>query len=150
MQTNHLSHFLLTKELFPLLVESAKEGVDARLVQHSSKARDMCKGEGKLLEEQYLSKYDEDGQLGGDGDKAVFMKGPQWDRYAQTKLANSVFAQALNDRITASKDANAQKVKSLCAHPGVSDTNLGDHLSFGKVTGVIVKAVSKMVVQTKE
>merc|ERR1719356_1466427 len=115
IQTNHLSHFLLSKELFPLLVESAKESGDARLVQHSSMARDMCKGEDKLLEEQYMSKYDKDGQLGGDVEKAAFMKGPQWDRYAQTKLANSVFAQALNDRIRASKDANAQKVKSLCA-----------------------------------
>jgi len=150
MQTNHLSHFLLTKELFPLLVESAKESGDARLVQHSSMARDMCKGEDKLLEEQYMSKYDKDGQLGGDVEKAAFMKGPQWDRYAQTKLANSVFAKALDDKITASKDANAQKVKSLCAHPGVSDTNLGDHLSFGKVTDAIFNVVSKMVVQSKE
>merc|ERR1712224_311525 len=84
------------------------------------------------------------------GEKAAFMKGPQWDRYAQTKLANSVFAKALDDRITASEDTNAQKVKSLCAHPGVSDTNLGDHLSFGKVTDAIFNVVSKMVVQSKE
>jgi len=149
MQTNHLSHFLLTKELFPLLVESAKDCGDARLVQHSSMARDMCKGD-QMLEENYLSKQEKDGQLGGDLDKAGFMKGPQWDRYAQTKLANSVFAQALTDRIAASKDANVQKVNSLCAHPGIADTNLGAHLSFGKVADAIFGVVSKMIVQTKE
>ena len=32
MQTNHLSHFLLTKELWPLL---EKKGADARVVNHS-------------------------------------------------------------------------------------------------------------------
>ena len=41
MQTNHLSHFLLTNELFPLIFAGSKEHGDARIVQHSSAARHM-------------------------------------------------------------------------------------------------------------
>ncbi len=36
MQVNHLSHFLLTKELFPLLVKRAESKGEARIVNHSS------------------------------------------------------------------------------------------------------------------
>ena len=36
MQTNHLSHFLLTKELFPLLNLKAEAVGEARIVNHSS------------------------------------------------------------------------------------------------------------------
>ena len=39
MQTNHLSHFLLTKELLPLLKIAAELREDARVVNHSSIAR---------------------------------------------------------------------------------------------------------------
>ena len=38
MQTNHLSHFLLTKELFPLLNLKAEAVGEARIVNHSSMA----------------------------------------------------------------------------------------------------------------
>jgi len=43
MQTNHLSHFILTKELMPLLEAEAAESGDARIVHHSSMARDGTK-----------------------------------------------------------------------------------------------------------
>ncbi|CAJ1333076.1 unnamed protein product, partial [Effrenium voratum] len=39
MQTNHLSHFLLTKEIFPLLEKGAEQRGEARVVNHSSLAR---------------------------------------------------------------------------------------------------------------
>ena len=41
MQTNHLSHFLLTKELFPLLNRKAEAVGEARIVNHSSIAAFM-------------------------------------------------------------------------------------------------------------
>jgi NAD(P)-dependent dehydrogenase (short-subunit alcohol dehydrogenase family) len=39
MQTNHLSHFLLLKEVFPLLEKAAAARGEARVVHHSSLAR---------------------------------------------------------------------------------------------------------------
>ena len=39
MQTNHLSHFLLTKELMPLLKIAADNNGEARIINHSSIAR---------------------------------------------------------------------------------------------------------------
>ena len=52
MQTNHLSHFLLAAELFPLLESEAKENGDARIVNHSSIAR--LNTPKNKLEEKYL------------------------------------------------------------------------------------------------
>jgi len=104
MQTNHLSHFLLTKELFPLLKKAADLKGEARIVNHSSLAR-----EGKPLKEKYQGKNG--GNLGGDGLA-------KWERYHQTKLANVVFSLALADRL------KGTKIKSLCAAPGFSMTNL--------------------------
>ena len=39
MQTNHLSHFLLTKQLMPYLQKSAAKNGEARVINHSSVAR---------------------------------------------------------------------------------------------------------------
>ena len=39
MQTNHLSHFLLAAELFPLLQAEAESSGAARIVTHSSLGR---------------------------------------------------------------------------------------------------------------
>ena len=62
MQTNHLSHFLLTKELFPLLERAAELRGEARVVMHSSGARKFPPGP---LEAKYLGKNG--GNLGGNG-----------------------------------------------------------------------------------
>lgn len=40
MQTNHLSHFLLSKELYPLLEKAAEARGEARIVNHSSGVSD--------------------------------------------------------------------------------------------------------------
>jgi len=125
MQTNHLSHFLLTKELFPLIVSASKEFGDARIVQHSSNARHMTPN--KCLEEKYFLKQTSGGMLGGDIEGGL-MTGPAWDRYHQTKLANSVFTQRLHEKLVASDNEDCRNILSLCAHPGVSKTNLFDHL----------------------
>ena len=113
MQTNHLSHFLLTKELFPLLEKAAEQHGDARVVNHSSMAR---KGV-KKLEAKYLEANG--GNLGGNGASMV-LSGARWKRYAQTKLANAAFTAALHHRLR-EKDS---KVKSLVAHPGWANTEL--------------------------
>lgn len=107
MQTNHLSHFLLTNELMPLLEKAASRSGEARVVNHSSRAR-----EGTPLDARYFEQ--KGGDLGGDSFAA------RYERYHQTKLANAVFTFALHDKL----QANGSKVKSLVAHPGLSNTNL--------------------------
>jgi NAD(P)-dependent dehydrogenase (short-subunit alcohol dehydrogenase family) len=74
MQTNHLSHFLLTKELFPLLEKAAELRGEARIVQHSSGAR---KFPSNPLDAKYLGKNG--GNLGGDGASMLF-GGARWKR----------------------------------------------------------------------
>ncbi|OEU18907.1 NAD(P)-binding protein [Fragilariopsis cylindrus CCMP1102] len=130
MQTNHLSHFLLTKELFPLILAGSKEYGDARIVQHSSAGRHMTPNDG--LEEKYFLKQEKDGLLGGNEDTGM-MKGGKFERYFQTKLANSVFTQCLHDKLVAAGENNEEckNVLSVCAHPGGSKTSLGEHLKMG-------------------
>lgn len=112
MQTNCLSHFLLTKKLFPLLRQSN----DARVVQHTSMAR-----LGAPLASKYFGKNG--GKLGGDGseEEAASFSGPRWERYHQTKLANCAFAFGLKELLDVH---NITHVKSLLAHPGFALTSL--------------------------
>jgi NAD(P)-dependent dehydrogenase (short-subunit alcohol dehydrogenase family) len=112
MQTNSISPFLLTKELFPLLRKS-KEG---RIVNHTSMAR-----LGAPHDAKYFAKRG--GDLGGDGteeENAAF-EGPRWERYHQTKLANCTFTYGLQNKLEENQIGN---VKVLLAHPGLAATNL--------------------------
>jgi NAD(P)-dependent dehydrogenase (short-subunit alcohol dehydrogenase family) len=117
MQTNHLSHFLLTGELLPLLERAAGESGEARVVNHSSIAR---MAPSKTLMERYLERRG--GDLGGDGSgvQNALMRGPRWLRYNQSKLANCAFTAALHTRL----QARGSGVKALVAHPGLANTNL--------------------------
>lgn len=114
MQTNVLSHVLLTRELLPLLRRSP----DARIVNHSSGAR-----LGGPLEARYFGKNG--GDLGGDGTEAeaAGFGGPRWERYHQTKLANCTFTYGLKARLEA---AGVDNVKVVVAHPGLARTRLQD------------------------
>jgi NAD(P)-dependent dehydrogenase (short-subunit alcohol dehydrogenase family) len=114
MQVNHLSHFLLTKKLFPLLDAASKKVGEARIVNHSSIARFGA----KILEAKYLEKRG--GHLGGNGTGMMLFPGGRWVRYAQTKLANCAFTSALHAMLMASKSS----VKAMVAHPGLSVTDL--------------------------
>jgi NAD(P)-dependent dehydrogenase (short-subunit alcohol dehydrogenase family) len=117
MQTNHLSHFLLTKELFPLLLRAAElHGQPARVVNHSSMARSQA---GKPLLAEYMGKNG-DGNLGGNGN-SMMLGGACWVRYQQTKLANSVFTEALKVKLAA---AGNTKIIVATAAPGFATTNL--------------------------
>jgi len=133
MQTNHLSHFLLTKELFPLLKRAQELRGEARIVNHSSLART---GGGDLLEAKYFGKNG--GDLGGN--KSYMFSGPKWTRYSQSKLANSVFTAALAEKLKESKDESCSggNIKAVVAAPGLSATNLQvtTHESGGMAGGV--------------
>ncbi len=112
MQTNVISHFLITKELFPLLKKSSQ----ARIVNHSSMAR-----LGGPLKPQYFEA--KGGDLGGDGteEENMSFQGPRWERYHQTKLANAAFTYGLKRKLEEAKITN---VIPLLAHPGLALTNL--------------------------
>lgn len=114
MQTNHLSHFLLTKELMPYLEKSAAQKADARIVNHSSVARFGV----KKLEKKYLEKNG--GNLGGDGSRMMPFPGGRWVRYSQTKLANAAFTACLHEKLQAKKS----NIKAVVAHPGLAITDL--------------------------
>ena len=112
IQTNCIAHFLLTRELFPLL----KESDDGRIVNHTSAAR-----RGPPLEAKYFGKSG--GDLGGDGtdEENASFTGPRWARYHQTKLANCCFTYGLKRRFEA---AGLSNMKALLAHPGLAATSL--------------------------
>ena len=112
MQTNVISHFMLTKDLFPLL----KKSTEARIVNHSS----MARLGGPLVADYFEQKG---GNLGGDGTEEdnVNFRGPRWERYHQTKLANACFTYGLKQKL---EEANITNVIPLLAHPGLAATNL--------------------------
>ncbi|GMH51774.1 hypothetical protein TrST_g8705 [Triparma strigata] len=118
LQVNHLSHFLLTAEVWGLLEKKADETGDARVVNHTSGASQLVFmtaffGFKRGVNPRYFEKDMK--RVGGDG----FVGRMQ--RYGQTKFANVVFSHAL-----ATKQS---KVKSLVAHPGVCTTPLTNHHS---------------------
>ena len=112
MQTNVLSHFLIAKELFPLM----KKSTQARIVNHSSMAR-----LGAPHKMEYFEK--KGGNLGGDGTEQenLSFQGPRWERYHQTKLANATFTYGLKEKL---EEHGITNVLSLLAHPGLALTQL--------------------------
>lgn len=145
MQTNHLSHFLLTQQLFPLLKQYASSNNNSaapRIVNHSSAARHGTAN--KTLERKYLEPTGGDGNLGGD--KMGIMSGPCFERYCQSKLANSVFTHALHDKLQ-----QEDTIKVVAVHPGASATNLGDHLKFGWFTDFLTQnIIFPLIAQSSE
>ncbi len=125
MQTNVLSHFLLTKGLFPLIKKSSQ----GRVVNHSSMAR-----LGGPLEPKYFGKTG--GNLGGNGteEENSSFAGPRWQRYHQTKLANFAFTYGLKEKL---EQSNVSNVISLVAHPGLAATSL--QITTAKTGGMDLK-----------
>ena len=98
--TNHMGHSLLTKLLIPTLLKTAAEPADVRVVCLSSIGHVTTSWNGI-----------EFGQLKGE------MKWyPSLVRYAQSKLANILFARELARRYPA--------ITVVAVHPGVVDTEL--------------------------
>jgi len=112
MQTNAISPFLLTRELFPLLRKSP----EGRIVIHSSAAR-----LGPDHEARFFGKNS--GSLGGDGtdEENASFSGPRWSRYHQSKLANCTFAYGLKAKL---EEKGVDHVKVMIAHPGLAKTGL--------------------------
>ena len=91
---NHLAHMLLTLKLLPLIEKKEK----SRIVTVTSGAQFFGKvGWNNLKAENYYNK---------------------WESYANSKLANVMFALELNEQI------EQKNIFSLAAHPGIAKTNL--------------------------
>jgi len=103
MQTNVISHFLLTRELFPALLKSKH----ARVVSQSSLAAKMS----VPLRSESFEK----------APKCTSWTKSTWDVYGQTKLSNLVFTEELQKRIDA---AGVKNVIAVAAHPGIAATEL--------------------------
>lgn len=105
MQTNQVSHFLLVKEVLPLLKTVAEQKGEARIVICSSRAR-----LGEPLEAKFF------GPSGAPLENTT----PR-QRYHHSKLANVLFAHALTTKLSA---AGLSKIKAVTAAPGVALTAL--------------------------
>ena len=91
---NHLAHMLLTIKLLPSIERKDK----SRIVTVTSGAQFFGKvGWNNLKAENYYNK---------------------WEAYANSKLANVMFALELNDQLV------QKNILSLAAHPGIAKTNL--------------------------
>ena len=138
MQTNLLSHFLLSKLLMPSLELAAASRGEARVVQHSSGARRSNKK--RPGPDDLAASYFESGpagSLGGDGLGACF------GRYHQTKLANTAFAMELHVKLA----AVGSKVKSVAADPGVAGTDLQKNVArqHSRLKQVLFAVVSRVM-----
>lgn len=94
--TNHLGHFALTQALLPLLTQTPA----SRVVTVTSGIHQL--GRIDFDDLQGEQRYD------------------RWRAYAQSKLANTMFALELQDRL---RQQGADTL-SLAAHPGIARTNL--------------------------
>lgn len=112
MQANHLSHFLLTHLVWPHLETAAATRGEARVVNHSSGARNNPK---RPLDPEFLMA--KGGHLGGDRWPGM----GKWVRYQQSKLANLMFTYALQTEADKRPD---NRVKAICAHPGPTNSGL--------------------------
>jgi len=111
--TNMLSHFLLTKELFPELEKASnRTNGDARIVTMSSGSAYGA----PAFDPTFFKRRG--GNLGGD--KASY------ERYHQSKLANLLFTAALDDKLRVTNS----RVKAISCTPGICGTNM-----FTRVSG---------------
>ena len=109
ISTNVLAHFLVTKELMPVLEKAEQLRGEARIVSMSS-------GSGfgpPAFNAVYFTRRG--GGLGGER--------ASYDRYHQSKLANLVFTAALDDRLR----ANGSNIKAVACTPGVCGTDMFVH-----------------------
>lgn len=98
--TNHLGHFLLTKELMPLIEKGSRQ----RIVNLSSRGHHIAP----------VDFYDPNFE------RRDYEK---WQSYGQSKTANILFAVGLEDRF------GGKGIHAYALHPGGIHTNLGRHMS---------------------
>jgi NAD(P)-dependent dehydrogenase (short-subunit alcohol dehydrogenase family) len=122
---NHLGHFALTGRLLSALVDTEGE---TRVVTQSSGLHE--RGRIDFEDLQGEREYD------------------RWDAYAQSKLANVLFAYELDRRLDA---AGIDSVDSVACHPGYAATNLqyrGPRESGSRVRLAMMKVANAVLAQS--
>jgi len=112
--TNMLSHFLITKQLFPSLQKASDKNKKSpsRIVTMSSASGYG----GPPLDVRFFEQRG--GSLGG--------APASYQRYHQTKLANLLFTSALHDRFQLAQNNNTN-ILALACTPGVCGTDMFTH-----------------------
>ena len=121
--TNHLGHFALTGLLFPQLADAEAARVVTVASQAHRVARSVPLGDPRH-------------------DTGHYQK---WVAYAQSKLANLLFAFELDRRARSA----GTRVSSMAAHPGYAATNLFHGLNLGgtRPDGAIVVGATRLLAQ---
>lgn len=124
MAANHFGHFLLTGMLLPRLLSTPH----SRIVSLSS----IAHRNGKIDLDQIKQE-----RRGTDAEKKKYSASKS---YAQSKLACLMFGLELQRRLEA---AGQTQIISTIAHPGVSVTNLGQHLPMivQKIIGPLIAPI---------
>lgn len=117
--TNHLGHFALTGRLLPLLRRSSA----ARVVTVTSLVHRFARIDFEDLQQQ--RRYG------------------RHRAYAQSKLANLLFAVELNRRLRAA----GSPIRSLAAHPGMTTTNLVVNGPFVASARPLTRAIDRAIVK---
>ncbi len=124
---NHIGHFALTGLLLDLLAASGSDDRPARVVTISSQAHRQ-------------------GKIDLDNLDASKSYSP-WSAYGQSKLANLLFMRELDRRVSKA----GLPIMSVAAHPGGSNTNLGNEPAgdvFSRVLGFIRPVFQKVINQS--
>lgn len=119
--TNHLGHALLVKLLMPCLIATQARYGDARVVTLTSEGMMLAPSEGIVFKDL---KTAQDFGFGG-----------RWRRYAQSKLANVLYASQLAK--------HHPNLTSIAVHPGVVGTELVSGLGFAD--RLLVYTTSKVI-----
>ncbi|KAF3926017.1 hypothetical protein ABW20_dc0108072 [Dactylellina cionopaga] len=108
--TNHLGHFVFTKQLMPKILASAKAGREPRIVNITSNGH-------RTHDINWESLDFHDGKTYN-----------MWDAYGQSKTANMLFTVGLAEKY------GDRGLYSYSVHPGMSgDSNLGKHLPMSDI-----------------
>ncbi|KZT20991.1 NAD(P)-binding protein [Neolentinus lepideus HHB14362 ss-1] len=101
MMVNHISPFLFTQTLLPLMEQTSADGGDVRVVNLSSEMHEFA----------YKPRYDSIEAINDDFSSSLM---PQSRLYAYSKLANILYTKELQRRL----DSTGSKILVTAIHPG--------------------------------